>query len=80
MFVIDAYTRRIFGRHGVVAPGLVYEALRAFFEAHLEPDLLLFKEYHGLIVWTGKDFCRTAPRCEGCPLRSLLKRGQPLDV
>jgi endonuclease-3 related protein len=78
VFVVDAYTRRIFSRHGLAAPNIAYEALRALFEQTLDPDVALFKEYHGLIVWTGKDFCRKRPRCEGCPLAPLLKKGQPL--
>jgi endonuclease III related protein len=78
VFVVDAYTRRIFSRHGLVEPAIGYEDLRAFFERHLEPDLHLFKEYHGLIVWTGKDFCRKGPRCEGCPLAPLLRPNEPL--
>lgn len=78
VFVVDAYTRRIFSRHALVPPEMGYEALRAFFEQHLEDDLHLFKEYHGLIVWTGKDFCRKQPRCAECPLAALLKPGHPL--
>lgn len=78
VFVVDAYTRRIFSRHGIVPPDIGYEELRAFFESNLPPDLYTFKEYHGLIVWTGKDFCKRAPRCEECPLAPTLKAGQPL--
>jgi endonuclease-3 related protein len=77
VFVVDAYTRRILSRHGLVDSTIGYEALRAVFERHLPNDVHLFKEYHGLIVWTGKDFCRRRPNCEGCPLAPLLKRGQP---
>jgi endonuclease III related protein len=78
VFVVDAYTRRILSRHGLCSPDIAYEPLRALFENHLEPDLDLFKEYHGLIVYTGKDFCRRTPKCGQCPLAPLLKRGQPL--
>ena len=77
VFVVDAYTRRILYRHGLVDGDIGYEALRALFENHLDPDWHTFKEYHGLIVWTGKDFCRAKPHCEGCPLQPTLKRGQP---
>jgi endonuclease-3 related protein len=80
VFVVDAYTKRMFSRHGLVPSNIGYEHLRAFFEDHLEHDVALFKEYHGLIVWTGKDFCKTKPSCAGCPLEPLLKRGQPLSV
>lgn len=78
VFVVDAYTRRILYRHGLIEekdPG--YETLRRIFEDNLEADVHFFKEYHGLIVWTGKDFCRVRPRCEQCPLAPLLKPGQP---
>ena len=75
VFVVDAYTRRIFSRHGLVPETIPYEGLRAFFEANLEPDLHLYQEYHGLIVWTGKDFCGKTPRCAECPLGSLLPGG-----
>jgi len=78
VFVVDAYTRRILSRHGLVDAGIGYEDLRALFESHLEPDLRTFKEFHGLIVWTGKDFCRKRPRCGACPLSPLLEPGQPV--
>ncbi len=72
VFVIDAYTRRILARHGKPeALSMSYESLRAWFENCLDSDISLFREYHGLIVWTGKDFCRRRARCEGCPLSSL---------
>ncbi len=72
VFVVDAYTRRILSRHGLCPPDIKYEALRALFEDHLKPDLHTFKEYHGLIVYVGKDFCRRNPKCAVCPLRPLL--------
>lgn len=78
VFVVDAYTRRILSRHGHVDPGIGYEPLREIFERHLDADVETFKDYHGLIVYTGKDFCRARPNCDGCPLAPALKRGQPL--
>ncbi len=78
VFVIDAYTRRIVSRHGWAPDNLSYEALRALFEEHLEPDVHTFREYHGLVVYTAKAFCRKrAPLCEGCPLEPLLPEGGP---
>lgn len=78
VFVVDAYTRRILSRHGDVAHDVGYEELRATFETHLDPDVNLYKEYHGLLVYTGKDFCRKHPRCQGCPLAATLKPAQPV--
>lgn len=80
VFVVDAYTRRILSRHGHVPPDIAYEPLRALFEKHLEADVDLFKEYHGLLVWTGNRYCRTKPNCEECPLAPTLRRGQPKYV
>ncbi len=77
VFVVDAYTRRIFIRHGLVPSRIGYEDLRALFERNLDADVPMFREYHGLIVYTGKDFCRSTPKCECCPLAPELKPGQP---
>jgi len=79
VFVVDAYTRRILGRHGLIPFDIPYEALRAWLEKQLPRDLYVYKEYHGLLVYVGKDFCRRTPRCAACPLQCTLKRGQPLQ-
>ena len=68
VFVVDAYTGRIFHRCGLVAERIAYEPLQRLVHDHLPADVPLFKELHGLLVWTGKDFCRKTPRCTGCPL------------
>lgn len=69
VFVVDAYTRRIFGRLGMLAGGEGYETIRHEFESTLGPDVSLYNEYHALIVRHGKDWCRTRPRCADCCLR-----------
>lgn len=79
VFVIDAYTRRILERHGITHSGSTYHELQELFHRNLPPDTQLFNEFHALIVMTGKDFCRTKPRCGTCPLRPLLPRGTRPD-
>lgn len=49
-FVIDAYTRRMFSRFGIIKGNEDYETLRAFFESRLPEDVEMFKEFHALIV------------------------------
>jgi endonuclease-3 related protein len=71
VFVVDAYTRRVFARLGLLRGDEGYETIRHAFERALGPDVALFNEYHALIVRHGKDVCRTRPRCGGCCLRSL---------
>ncbi len=79
VFVVDAYTHRILGRHGITDGKPDYERVRSFLEASLPPQVELFNEFHALIVNTGKNWCRkSAPRCEECPLRSLLPASSPL--
>ncbi len=73
-FVVDAYTRRILHRHGLVGEEIDYAALQDFFMDALPHDVALFNEYHALLVRTGKDFCRKArPRCGQCPLAPFLE-------
>lgn len=73
VFVVDAYTHRILGRHGI-APGRPdYEAVRAMFEANLPADARLYNEFHALLVNVGKNWCRPRePRCSECPLKIHL--------
>ncbi|MES9970757.1 MAG: endonuclease III domain-containing protein [Candidatus Thiodiazotropha sp.] len=76
VFVIDAYTRRLFGRLGSIGDGCGYETLRGGFESALASDVPLFKEYHALIVIHAKAHCRTKPLCGECPLLDLCAYGR----
>ena len=72
VFVIDAYTRRLFTRLGLVEGGESYEELRRIFETKLvrvKDKLGVFNEYHALIVHHAKYFCRTKPKCQECCLQ-----------
>ncbi len=70
VFVIDAYTRRLFSRLGLIAGDEPYETLRQMIEKVLGPDVDLFNEYHALIVKHAKDICRTRPLCDKCILNA----------
>jgi endonuclease III related protein len=79
VFVVDAYTHRIFGRHELLSGKPEYEGVRALFESALPAQPSLLNEFHALIVNTGKNWCRKiAPRCADCPLRPLLPAGSAL--
>lgn len=67
-FVVDAYTRRIFTRLGLIAGDETYARIRHQFMRSLPADLGLYNEYHALIVALGKAVCRPRPRCADCPL------------
>ena len=72
VFVVDAYTRRLFRRLGLIAGDEGYEQIRQRVETALGPDTALFNEYHALIVRHAKEVCRARrPGCACC----LLSRG-----
>jgi endonuclease-3 related protein len=68
VFVIDAYTRRVFSRLGIAAEPDTYEGWQRLFSEALPPDAAMFNEYHALTVRLAKDHCRREPVCKGCPL------------
>jgi len=75
VFVIDAYTRRIFSRLGLTAPDATYADLQEWFVSRLPADRALFNEFHAQIVYLGKDYCRKEPRCGECPLSGFCADG-----
>jgi endonuclease III related protein len=73
VFVIDAYTKRVISRHGIMASDRFYDEFQELFHASLKRDVHLYNEYHALFVRVGKTFCRrTKPLCEKCPLHDML--------
>jgi len=56
IFVVDAYG---------------YSETQALFMENLEKDVRMFNEYHALLVYVGKYFCKRIPVCENCPMRGL---------
>ncbi len=73
VFVVDAYTKRILLRHGLVKEKTSYEEVRQLFESALPRDAKLFNEFHALLVNVGKNWCRPQqPRCDQCPLGPFL--------
>ncbi len=73
VFVVDAYTRRLFARLGWVTERVGYEALRRAVEAAVGPDTARLNELHALIVQQGKHTCRPRPRCEHCVLHTQCR-------
>ena len=86
VFVVDAYTQRMLGRHGITgshnaaaARNPNYEDVRGLIEARLDRDARLYNEFHALIVNAGKNWCRKRePRCAECPLHDFLPPDSPL--
>jgi endonuclease-3 related protein len=71
VFVIDAYTKRVLSRHGIISEKASYEEVQGLFMRHLPADEKLFNEFHALFVHLGKTLCKKAPRCDVCPLHGI---------
>jgi endonuclease-3 related protein len=77
VFVVDAYTKRMFARHGWSGEKTKYEDVRWMVERQFPGDVRRFNELHALIVSAGKNFCRPQePNCGECPLGRYLEEGR----
>lgn len=73
VFVVDAYTQRVFSRHKFFDHKLRHEEIRILFENNLPKETQLYNEYHALIVNLGKNYCKkNEPLCNICPLRNIF--------
>jgi endonuclease-3 related protein len=72
VFVVDAYTRRVFSRMGVIPPDLRYEEIQQVVMESIPRDLKIYNEYHALLVRLGKEACKKKnPMCNKCPINTL---------
>ena len=70
-FVIDAYTKRIYSRLKIVEEKKSYEDLKKYIINEIPEELIVYQEFHGLIVILGKNICKKKnPNCKECPLNS----------
>ncbi|MDA0988567.1 MAG: hypothetical protein O2783_05470 [Chloroflexi bacterium] len=76
IFVIDAYTRRILGRLGLVPARETYSSYQAIFMDNLPHDAGLFNEYHALLDHHAAETCRkNRPSCGECCLLDICPTG-----
>lgn len=68
LFVVDAYTRRIFSRLGMFEASMKYDDIQNFFFQRIPNSLQLYREFHALIVVHAKQHCSSKPKCDDCPL------------
>ena len=74
IFVIDAYTKRIFSRIGMCKDRCEYHELQNIFHKALPKKVKLFNGYHALLVELAKQHCAKTPDCDKCPIRRLCKK------
>ena len=66
IFVVDAYTKRIFSRLNLISSNESYSSIQDFFHREFPGTLQKYNEYHALIVAHGKDICKKTPLCNIC--------------
>jgi len=71
IFVVDAYTKRIFERHSLISESASYDETQNLFMENLEKNVSMFNEYHALLVYVGKNFCKRTPQCGECPIKGI---------
>jgi endonuclease-3 related protein len=76
-FVIDAYTRRLLTRIGLVERKFSYDDYQHLFHQNFPPlteNISLFNEFHALIVQHCVYTCKKRPDCEKCILQSRCEK------
>lgn len=74
VFVVDAYTRRIFNRLGFFERKITYKSMQEYFSEALHPDVEMYKEYHALLVYHGSRVCLAKkPQCFKCALKPMCE-------
>ncbi|MBW2977434.1 endonuclease [Candidatus Woesearchaeota archaeon] len=74
IFVVDAYTKRIFSRLGFCDGDCSYDELQELFHKNLPKKAKLFNEYHALLVELGKNYCTKKANCKDCLLNKICKK------
>ena len=72
IFVVDAYTKRVLHRHGLVDDRADYDSVQNLFHANLPKDTALYNDFHAQFVAVGHHYCKKTPKCDQCPLNLFL--------
>ena len=71
VFVVDAYTKRVFSRYGLIKEGAGYKEIQTFFLDNLPQDVALYNDFHAQIVNLGKNICKSSPDCTICQINMI---------
>jgi endonuclease-3 related protein len=72
VFVVDAYTRRIFSRHGLAGKDASYDEVQSVVHENFPTVYRKLNQFHALLVETGKRFCKKKKGlCKECPIKGL---------
>ncbi len=74
VMVVDAYTKRILARVGVISKEAKPPTIKNIIEKDMPPDLKTYKELRALFIKLGKKFCKIKPQCNSCSLESVCQK------
>jgi endonuclease-3 related protein len=78
IFVIDAYTKRLLSRIGIIPEKSTYEYIQNLFHAQISADIVVYNEYHALIVQHCVHICSSKPNCPSCFLNQNCQKLIPI--
>lgn len=77
VFVVDAYTRRVFTRHGIRAGRMSYADIQALVHCALNAGCAEYGRFHAQIVEVAKNFCgKKEMFCARCAFRKTGRRAE----
>ena len=79
VFPVDRSALRVAVRHGWLVLPVDDEEAQSFFVRGLDHSNLERQELSRLLSKVGEAHCGREPRCDGCPLQSVLPEGGPRD-
>jgi endonuclease III len=80
IYPLDRGSQRIAARHGWIDPAADYDEWQAYFAGGLRDTNVSLSELAQWNVSVGRDYCRAEPRCDECPLKSLLPERGPVAL
>lgn len=78
IFVVDAYTKKMFTRIGVLSGKETYDAVQKLFHEHFSGCARDYNEFHALIVRHGKYLCTKMPVCAECCIALICRKNWQL--
>ena len=79
VFPVDRTALRVAVRHGWLDLPVDDEEAQSFFVRGMDQSSFRLQELSRLLSTVGEAHCGREPRCEGCPLQSVLPEGGPRD-
>jgi endonuclease-3 related protein len=74
IFVVDAYTKRILGRLGIMPYTTDYDAIQHYIHNTLTPSTEIYNEFHALLVQHAVHQCLKEPQCDSCNFNSICPK------